>query len=141
MNMTTDLIAGLENRMLDNDGKINAAEGISQELNAALEAKFPALDLTKHRFTHRTGGRPGKELVGDAVHQALRNEYTTLDTAAQALVDRIKKVSLEIQHLQESQEKLRLDVEDKKSHLAIDEEIYNSTQSKYPAYWVVMSTC
>jgi len=133
LNNTKDLMNRLEDKIAENEATIKKDMDASDELNDALQAKYPALDLAKHRFTNRTGERPGKELMGDAVHQALRNEFSTLDAAAQALLDNIKRIASDVAHLKETQAALIADLDDKKAHHAIDSQVMDSTNNAYPA--------
>lgn len=133
MAATTNLINGLQEHLSSNDDKILQAQHTYNELTDALHAKFPALDLAKHRYTHRTTDRPSKEVMGDEVHQALRDEHISLDRAAQDLAHRIEKVKLDIQALQDMQAKLQADLKDKEEHLRIDSEVQHSANAEYPA--------
>eukprot|EP00238_Polyblepharides_amylifera_P002107 CAMPEP_0196589934 /NCGR_PEP_ID=MMETSP1081-20130531/65044_1 /TAXON_ID=36882 /ORGANISM="Pyramimonas amylifera, Strain CCMP720" /LENGTH=375 /DNA_ID=CAMNT_0041912877 /DNA_START=123 /DNA_END=1250 /DNA_ORIENTATION=+ len=129
---TEDLIQKLEDCIAETQQKIADAETMASELETALNAKYPSMDLTKHRYTHRTTGRPAKELMGDWVHQALRDEYVLLDHAAQMLYDRMMEVHRDIDFLNGALTQLQDDLSDKQTHLATDKKVEASTGDCYP---------
>jgi len=135
---TEKLSKELQKCISETEEKIKAGEGTHSELQEALTAKYPSMDLTKHRFTHRVYGtpadnRPEKELMGDFVHQSLRDEYTYLDKASQQLYDRISQVQTDISFLESASTQLKDDLTDKQLHLSIDKKVEESAMSKYPA--------
>lgn len=126
MKATDGLIQGLEETIKATASKVEETEATVGELEAALQDKYPNMELAKHRFTARTYGsnptpeRPQSELMADLVHQSLRNEYNYLDRASQLLYDRIQQVHMEVEFLKKTVVQLQDDLADKKAHVAVD---------------------
>jgi hypothetical protein len=62
MKATDGLIQGLEETIHATVSKVEETEAIVGELEAALQDKYPNMELAKHRFTARTyGSNPAPE--------------------------------------------------------------------------------
>lgn len=127
---SSGLIETLERRAESLENSIHRASQSLAQLEQAYSAKEVPLHVCESRMEQRKA-RPARELVHDAVEISLEEERAVLLEAQRKLGDAGKKTKAVLAELTKKLEKVRLDVEEKKQALGVDEMCLRTADSTF----------
>jgi len=127
---TYRLIDTLQKRAGSLENSILQAHKSLADLEEALRAKDPPMQLCMHRLEKRER-RPHRELVQDGAEHKLEDEKTTLMDTQRRLSDSIKRTKNMIHDLEGKLKEVRHDLDHKTQALSIDETCLRTTMRSY----------
>jgi chromosome segregation ATPase len=124
------LIDTLQKRAGSLENSIQQAQKSLADLEDALRAKDPSMQLCMHRLEKRER-RPHREMVQDKAEEKLEDEKTVLMDTQKRLSDSIKRTKNMIHDLEGKLKEVRHDLDHKTQALSIDETCLRSTMRSY----------
>eukprot|EP00929_Paragymnodinium_shiwhaense_P044370 TRINITY_DN22771_c0_g1_i1.p1 TRINITY_DN22771_c0_g1~~TRINITY_DN22771_c0_g1_i1.p1 ORF type:complete len:544 (+),score=141.18 TRINITY_DN22771_c0_g1_i1:112-1743(+) len=119
MNVTGDLVKGLEDRVASMEDTIRQVGESLFSLQRAYRSKWSPLNVCERRLELRDS-RPLQELIRDHCQEALEHERTTLIEARQELADQIESSKTMLVNLESTKAMLVQDLQLKRQSLRID---------------------
>jgi len=124
------LLDKLHRRAGSLETSIGSSKQSLQQLEAALRAKEPPLQLCMWRMEQREK-RPLREQVRDISEVALESEKQNLIDTQRKLAECIKRTKGTIADLEDKLQEVRHDIDQKKQALSIDEMVQRNTQRSF----------
>lgn len=124
------LIDALQKRADSLENSIQQQQGSLAQLEAALRAKDPPMQLCLHRMEQRER-RPLREQVRDTPEVALEAEKATLTDTQRRLGDAIRRTKAMVGELEAKLKEVRHDLEHKGQALGIDEACLRTAQRSH----------